>query len=91
MHAETGRKALFVNRGSTTRPAGLTDRENEALPPLLIDHIWSPEYQVRLWWRPGTLSFWDNRPTRRYAVADHTERRRMHRGTINAFPEQADR
>ncbi|MEZ0076638.1 taurine dioxygenase [Planotetraspora sp. GP83] len=91
VHAETGRKALFVNRSSTTRLVGLSDRENEALLPLLIDHIRSPEYQVRLRWRPGTLAFWDNRSTQHYAVADYTERRRMHRVTINAFPEHLDR
>lgn len=90
VHAETGRKALFVNRASTTRLVGLTDRENEALLPLLIDHIRSPEYQVRLRWQVGTLAFWDNRPTQHYAVADYTERRRMHRVTVNAFPEHAD-
>ncbi|GAA0850232.1 TauD/TfdA dioxygenase family protein [Streptosporangium amethystogenes subsp. fukuiense] len=89
-HAETGRKALFVNRSSTTRLVGLSDRENEALLPYLIDHIRSPEYQVRLNWRPGTLAFWDNRSTQHYAVADYTERRRMHRVTINAFPEHLD-
>lgn len=90
VHAETGRKALFVNRSSTTRLVGLSDRENEALLPFLIDHIRSPEYQCRLRWRPGTLAFWDNRPTQHYAVADYTERRRMHRVTINAFPEHGD-
>ncbi|MEV4181812.1 TauD/TfdA family dioxygenase [Streptosporangium canum] len=90
VHAETGRKALFVNRASTTRLVQLSDRENEALLPYLIDHIRSPEYQVRLKWQPGTLAFWDNRSTQHYAVADYTERRRMHRVTVNAFPEHAD-
>ncbi|GIH90494.1 TauD/TfdA dioxygenase family protein [Planobispora siamensis] len=90
VHAETGLKALFVNRASTTRLVQLNDRENEALLPYLIDHIRSPEFQVRLNWRPGTLAFWDNRGTQHYAVADYTERRRMHRVTINAFPEHLD-
>ncbi|GAA0377873.1 taurine dioxygenase [Acrocarpospora corrugata] len=91
VHPETGRKALFVNRASTTRLAGLTDRENEVLLPLLVDHVRNPEYQVRLRWRVGTLAFWDNRSTQHYAVADYTERRRMHRVTVNAFPEHLDR
>jgi taurine dioxygenase len=91
VHAETGEKALFVNRASTTRLVGLSDRENEALLPYLIDHIRSPEYQVRLRWRPGTLAFWDNRGSQHYAVADYTERRVMHRVTINAFPEHLDK
>jgi taurine dioxygenase len=91
VHAETGEKALFVNRASTTRLVGLSDRENEALLPYLVDHIRSPEFQVRLRWREGTLAMWDNRGAQHYAVADYTERRVMHRVTINAFPEHADR
>ncbi len=87
VHPETGRKSLFVNRASTTRLVGLSDRENEALLPYLVDHIRSPEFQVRLNWRPGTLAFWDNRSTQHYAVADYTERRVMHRVTIAAFDE----
>ncbi|MFC4589370.1 TauD/TfdA dioxygenase family protein [Sphaerisporangium corydalis] len=85
VHPETGMKSLFVNRASTTRLVGLSDRENEALLPYLIDHIRSPEFQVRLTWRPGTMAFWDNRSTQHYAVADYTERRVMHRVTIAAF------
>jgi taurine dioxygenase len=90
VHPETGRKALFVNRSSTTRLIGLSDRENEALLPLLQDAVRSPEYQVRLKWRVGTLAFWDNRPSQHYAVADYTQRRKMHRITINAPAEIDD-
>lgn len=90
VHPETGRKALFVNRSSTTRLVGLDDRENEALLPLLQDVVRSPEFQVRLKWRVGTLAFWDNRPTQHYAVADYTQRRKMHRVTINAPAEIDD-
>lgn len=90
VHPETGRKALFVNRSSTTRLVGLDDWENEALLPLLQDAVRSPEFQVRLKWRVGTLAFWDNRPTQHYAVADYTQRRKMHRVTINAPAEIDD-
>ena len=70
--------AVRRTAASTTRLVGLTDRENETLLPLLIDHIRSPEYQLRLRWRPGTLAFWDNRPTQHYAV------RRLHRAPPHA-------
>ena len=35
-HPETGRKALFVNRNSTTHLVGLTERENDVLLPFLL-------------------------------------------------------
>ena len=38
-HPETGRKALYVNRNSTTHIKGLSERENEVLLPFLQDHI----------------------------------------------------
>jgi taurine dioxygenase len=81
-HPETGRKALFVNRNSTTHIVGLTDREQEALLPFLFDHVRSPEYQCRFHWEEGSIAFWDNRSVQHYAVADYHERRIMHRATI---------
>ena len=83
-HPETGRKALFVNRNSTTRIVGLTERENELLLPFLFDHVRSPEFQMRFHWELGSVAFWDNRSVQHYAVADYTERRVMRRVTIDA-------
>ena len=83
VHEETGRKALFVNRNSTTHIVGLTERENEIVLPYLFDHVRSPEFQCRLQWEPGTVAFWDNRSMQHYAVADYVERRVMHRVTID--------
>jgi taurine dioxygenase len=81
-HPETGRKALFVNRNSTTHIVGLTDREQDVLLPFLLDHVRSPEYQCRFHWEEGSIAFWDNRAVQHYAVADYHERRIMHRATI---------
>jgi taurine dioxygenase len=81
-HPETGRKALFVNRNSTTHIVGLSERESEVLLPFLMDHIRSPEFQCRLHWEEGTVAFWDNRTVEHYAVADYHERRIMHRCTV---------
>jgi len=81
-HPESGRKGLFVNRNSTTRLVGLSERENEVLFPFLCDHIRSPEFQCRFRWRPNSTAFWDNRSAQHLAVADYRERRVMHRVTI---------
>jgi taurine dioxygenase len=81
-HPDTGRKALFVNRNSTTHIVGLSHRENEVLLPFLNDHVRSPEFQCRLHWESGTVAFWDNRSMQHYAVADYHERRVMHRCTV---------
>ena len=81
-HPETGRRALFVNRNSTTDIVGLSDREQDALLPFRFDHVRSPEYQCRFHWEEGSIAFWDNRSVQHYAVADYHERRVMHRATI---------
>jgi taurine dioxygenase len=85
-HPESGRKGLFVNRNSTTRLVGVTERENDALLPFLLDHVRSPEFQCRFHWKPDSVAFWDNRCVQHYAVADYDERRVMHRVTIDGPP-----
>jgi taurine dioxygenase len=79
----TGRKCLFINGNWTARIEGLTERENEALLPMLLDHVRSPEYQCRFRWREGSIAFWDNRWVQHYGVADYGGYRRiMQRVTI---------
>jgi taurine dioxygenase len=85
-HPETGRKALFVNRNSTSHLVGVTERENDLLLPFLFDHVRSPEFQCRFHWEPGSIAFWDNRAVQHYAVADYHERRVMRRVTIAGPP-----
>ena len=83
VHPETGRKALYVNRNSTTHLVGVSERENERLLPFLLDHARSPEFQCRFHWDVNSVAFWDNRSMQHYAVADYTERRVMRRVTID--------
>jgi taurine dioxygenase len=35
-----------------------------------------PEYQFRLRWKPGTITFWDNAATQHYAANDYYPNRR---------------
>jgi taurine dioxygenase len=70
-HPETGRQALFVNSGFTTRIVGLTREESRALLDFLFRHVERPEFQVRFNWRRNSIAFWDNRCTQHYAVFDY--------------------
>lgn len=82
-HPETGRKALFVNEGFTSRIVELQPRESEALLTFLFAHASRPEFSLRWRWKENDVAFWDNRVTQHYAVADYLPHRRvMHRATI---------
>ena len=83
VHPETGRRGLFVNRNSTTHIVGVSERENDVLLPFLLDHVRSPEFQCRFHWETDSVAFWDNRSVQHYAVADYTQRRVMHRVTVD--------
>jgi taurine dioxygenase len=82
VHPESGRKLLFVNANWTVSIDGLSHDESRALLSFLLDHVKSPEFQVRLHWREGDVAFWDNRAVQHYAVADYASRRVMQRVTI---------
>jgi taurine dioxygenase len=81
-HPVSGKKSLYVNRNSTTHIVGLTERENDALLPMLMDHIRSPEFQCRFTWNTNSVAFWDNRSAQHFAVPDYSTRRIMNRVTI---------
>lgn len=71
-HPDNGQRALFVNRGFTTRIVELSRRESDAMLDLLWRHIEThPEFQCRVRWTPNTLVFWDNRCTQHHAVWDY--------------------
>jgi taurine dioxygenase len=82
-HPETGRKALYVNAGHTTRFKGFTAEESAPLLGFLFRHQAKAEFSCRYRWEPGALAFWDNRCTQHYPVNDyHGFRRIMHRVTL---------
>jgi taurine dioxygenase len=82
-HPATGRKALFVNSGFSTRINELTKAESDALLAYLFEHVQKPEFAVRHRWRENDLALWDNRVTQHYATVDYLPHRRiMHRATI---------
>lgn len=82
-HPVSGKKALFVNEGFTTRIVDLSEKESEALLGFLFAHVTRPEFQVRWRWQPNDVAIWDNRVTQHYANADYYPARGvMHRATV---------
>jgi taurine dioxygenase len=84
-HPETGKKALYLSLGHTTRFRGMTEEESAPLLGFLSEFQVRPEFTCRVRWAPGTLTVWDNRCTLHNAVNDyHGQRRRMRRLTVGA-------
>jgi taurine dioxygenase len=82
-HPETGRKALYVNRGHTLKFSGWTEEESAPLLEYLFQHQVRPEFTCRFAWQPGSIAFWDNRCAQHNPVNDyHGYRRVMHRITL---------
>ena len=71
-HPDSGRRALFVNRGFTTAINEFSQTESDAVLEMLWRHIESHvEFQCRVRWHPNTLTFWDNRVTQHHSVWDY--------------------
>lgn len=83
-HPVTGRQALFVNRGFTTRIVGLPKHESAAILEMLYRHIETPEFCVRFQWQPNSMACWDNRCAQHHALWDYFPNRRYgHRVTVS--------
>ena len=82
-HPETGRKALYVNRGHTLRFKGMSEEESAPLLEHLFKHQTRPEFTCRFRWQVDALALWDNRCAQHYPLNDyHGYRRVMHRVTL---------
>ena len=63
VHAETGRKSLYVNPIHIVRIVGLPQEESDALIDELFSHMLQPDAQYRHQWQAGDIVIWDNRCT----------------------------
>ncbi|MDT3442228.1 MULTISPECIES: TauD/TfdA family dioxygenase [unclassified Pseudofrankia] len=78
----TGRRMLYVNANYTERIVGMGDSESELVLRHLYEHVNTPEFHVRLKWRPGVIAVWEERVTQHRGVADFVGTRRMRRRTV---------
>jgi taurine dioxygenase len=71
IHAETGRRYLYVNRVFVDHIKGMT--REESLP--IIEHLARqaeyPEHQCRFHWTRDAIAIWDNRAVQHYAASDY--------------------
>ncbi len=82
-HPVTGRPALYVNEGFTTRIKGLPLAESDALLAFLFRHCALPDYHCRFRWEAHSMAMWDNRCTQHLAIWDYyPETRHGYRVTI---------
>ena len=82
-HPISKMKSLYVNPQFTLRINGLAEDESDAILRMLYARTLTPEYQFRLRWAPGMITFWDNTATQHYAANDYyPERRRMERTAV---------
>ncbi|WP_263265129.1 TauD/TfdA family dioxygenase [Pseudomonas sp. RIT-PI-S] len=82
-HPESGRKALFVSEGFTTRIVDLPEDESRELLAELYRYSVLPQHIYRHQWQPHDLVFWDNRSLIHLAAGcpGHL-RRKLYRTTI---------
>ena len=80
---QTGRNALYVNKGYTIRFADMTEAESAGLLAYLYTHSVRQEFVIRVSWKVNTLTIWDNRALQHFAVNDYDGyRREMHRTSV---------
>jgi taurine dioxygenase len=70
VHAETGRKALYLSEQMTKRIVGMTEPESMPLLRFLFEHSVDPLFTYRHKWQRHDLIMWDNRSTMHLALAD---------------------
>jgi taurine dioxygenase len=82
----TGRKCLFVDTNYTARFVDVPERESDALLQFLFEHINTPEFHVRLRWKPGYAAVWHQQVVKHRGVADFEGPRKLQRHTVEGEP-----
>ncbi len=82
-HPDTGRKALYVNKGFTRFIVGMDEAESRELLEYLFQHSINENFIYRHKWRRHDLLVWDNRSLMHLATPyDPQYTRHMNRTTV---------
>lgn len=83
-HPISGRPALYVNPGFTSRILELSNGESGAILRMLFEHTTSAEFIYRHQWRLNDVVMWDNFTNMHFAVANYKEHgwRLLNRTTV---------
>lgn len=82
-HPITGRKALYLCPGMTTKIVGWDEAESQSMLNYLFEWTIQPRYVYTHTWQPGDALLWDNACTmHRRDPFDQSHRRLMKRTTI---------
>lgn len=88
-HPVTGERALYVNKGFTTRIPSLKKEESDSVLNTLFKlNADAVDSQVRVRWGPGAVVAWDNRITTHTPVADTRGTDRRHGARITPAAER---
>jgi taurine dioxygenase len=82
VHPETGERTLLLGNFAQ-KIIGLNREDSARLINIFQDHITRLENTVRWNWALGDVAIWDNRATQHYGIGDFTEKRELHRVTID--------
>lgn len=88
VHAETGRKALFVSEWMCSDIIGMPEEEGRPLMRFFCDHSVREQFTFRQQWEVGDVLVWDNRSTLHVALADYPPdaERQLMRTSITGTP-----
>lgn len=70
-HPVSGRRAIYVNQGFTSRIVELSDVESAAILKMLFEFTTRPEFTYRHQWRLHDLAMWDNFSNMHFAIANY--------------------
>lgn len=85
-HPETGRKAIYINPGYTTRIEGLGEEESASLLREIFDHCLRDRFRMTYQWKAGDVVAWDNAALMHSATTktlDPAKHRTLWRATIS--------